>query len=80
MANCHGCKHLDESKKAPKGTGYCAMVERSESGKAWIKAHDMYGVINTPLKVRRPDMPRCELYEPGNFETRFEEAPDGTHQ
>lgn len=75
MANCHGCKYLDETR--PAGTGYCAHVERSEVGRAWVKQHNMYGVINIPLKVRRQDMERCELYCPGNFATRFEEAPNG---
>ena len=78
MPNCHGCKFLDEIR--PAGAGYCAHVERSEQGKAWMKQNSMYGVINIPLKVRRPEMERCELYDPGCFATRFEEAPDGTHQ
>lgn len=24
-----------------------------------------------PIKVRRPDMERCELYKPGDFSTRY---------
>ena len=73
--NCHGCKSLDELKGAPKGTGYCCTVERSEAGKKWFREHSSYGsygALNTSLKVRRPDMPRCELYEPGDFQHRFD--------
>ena len=66
--NCHGCKYLDETKSA--GSGYCCMVERSEAGK-WLRAYltehaeeYRYGRKEIPsLKVRRPDMERCELYE-----------------
>lgn len=39
------------------GNGYCYMVERSKTQRE---------------KVRRPDMERCELYKPGDFNTRYE--------
>lgn len=54
--NCHGCKWLDEVKR--KGEGYCCMVERSKS----------YRVGD---KVRRGDSERCELFQPGDFKTRY---------
>ena len=38
------------------GNGYCCMVERSKTQRE---------------KVRRPDMERCELYKPGDFNTRY---------
>ena len=47
----------------PKGSGYCCVVVRSKT---------------QSLKVRRPDMERCELYKPGDFAHRFDqEAKDG---
>ena len=66
--NCHGCKHLDETR--PAGSGYCCAVEQSEAGK-WLRAYltehaeeYRYGRKEIPsLKVWRPDMERCELYE-----------------
>lgn len=64
--NCHGCKHLDRYKQD--GNGYCAMVERSKT------FHFQYftnGKLIPSSRVRRPDTERCELYEAGNFETRF---------
>ena len=42
----------------PKGSGYCCMVVRS-------KEQDE--------KCRKPDMPRCELYEAGDFQHRYDE-------
>lgn len=39
------------------GDGYCCMVERSKTQAS---------------KVRRPEMLRCELYQPGDWETRWE--------
>ena len=41
----------------PAGHGYCCMVARSKTQNE---------------KVRRPDMPRCELYEAGDFKTRYD--------
>lgn len=54
--NCHGCKWLDEVKK--KGSGYCAMVVRSKG----YKNGD---------RVRTTKSTACELYEAGEFATRF---------
>lgn len=56
--NCHGCKWLDEVKHAPKGNGYCAMVVRSQT----YKSGD---------RVRFADSKRCELFEQGDFATRY---------
>ena len=39
------------------GRGYCCHVERSK-----IQSE----------KARRPDMKRCEIYEEGDFKTRYE--------
>ena len=56
--NCHGCKWLDEYKsKRGSGNGYCCYVVRSKKQSE---------------KVRRPEMSRCELYEVGDFKTRYE--------
>lgn len=55
--NCHGCKWLDEVKSQPKGSGYCCMVVRSKQ--------------EQKEKVRTADMPPCELYEKGDFATRY---------
>lgn len=58
--NCHGCKWLDEVKRANrKGEGYCAMVKRSIS----------YHVGDS---VRLECDERCELFEEGKYEKRFE--------
>ena len=58
--NCHGCKWLDERKFRQLGCGYCTMVERSKSWKD-RRSH-----------VRCSDDERCELYEEGVFEKRFD--------
>lgn len=55
--NCHGCKHLDRYKVD--GSGYCAMVVRSK--------------LPERKRCRYPDMVRCELYEKGDFTTRYAE-------
>ena len=55
--NCHGCKWLDENYRGPKGKGYCCKVERSRQ--------------EPKIKVRTPDMTPCELYEKGDFATRW---------
>lgn len=74
--NCYGCKHLDKYRN--ECNGYCSMVERSEQGKAhraWLREHREefeLGRKETPsIKIRRPDMERCELYEAGDFATRY---------
>lgn len=56
--NCCGCKWLDRYKKD--GNGYCCMVERSS------QKHDVH------CKIRYPEKERCELYEAGDFATRYE--------
>lgn len=66
--NCHGCKWLDESCKGPAGDGYCAMVERSAR---YIPGGILNGRLEPSDKVRRPEKEQCELYEPGDFNTRF---------
>lgn len=63
--NCHGCKWLDETKK---GEGYCSQVERSAN------YHTMPCAMNCGRrapKVRRAIDEPCELYEPGEFATRY---------
>jgi hypothetical protein len=57
--NCHECKWLDQAKQMPKGAGYCSMVERSKKYK--------FGD-----RVRYVNSERCEFYEKGIFEKRFE--------
>ena len=76
--NCHGCKWLDESRKGPAGSGYCVMVENSDQGKCyrdWLLKHrEEYALGRKELpsiKVRTPDMERCERYEAGDFATRY---------
>lgn len=54
--NCHGCKWLDEVKSQPKGSGYCCRVVRSKTQNQ---------------KARYSYMERCELYEQGDFATRY---------
>lgn len=64
--NCHGCRWLDET--WPQGAGYCSTVERSQA------YHTMPCIIDCGQrapKVRRPEFQRCELFEPGDFKTRF---------
>lgn len=68
--NCHGCKHLCETKKGPEGDGYCAHVIRSAG---YAAAGEAGGKWTPSSCVRRPDMERCELYSAGNYETRFQE-------
>lgn len=55
--NCHGCKWLDVVRSQPKGNGYCCMVERSKQ--------------EPKKKVRTADTAPCELYEKGDFATRY---------
>lgn len=56
---CHGCKWLDEAKSQPAGNGYCAMVVRSK-------------VYRNGMRVRTPEKGRCELFEEGSFEKRWD--------
>lgn len=75
--NCHGCKWLDRYKE--NGRGYCCMVEMSAQGKAFkemLREHRedySLGRKEEPsIKVRTPDMERCERYEAGDFATRWQ--------
>lgn len=64
--NCHGCNWLDETR--PQRAGYCSTVQRSKD------YHTMPCIIDCGQRapeVRRPELPRCELFEPGDFKTRF---------
>ena len=64
--NCRGCRWLDETR--PQGAGYRCTVERSHD------YHTMPCVIDCghrPPEIRRPEDQRCELFEPGDFKTRF---------
>lgn len=70
MANCHGCKWLDETR--PAGSGYCSMVVRSKLYNHLVE-REKVTFADPGMKVRRPDRERCELYEPGCFATRFSE-------
>lgn len=66
MNNCHGCKWLDRYKQD--GNGYCCHVVRSKS------YHDQYvenGRLMPGSCVRKPYMERCELYEAGDWKTRY---------
>lgn len=63
--NCHGCKWLDRYQS--KGNGYCAMVVRS---KTYRGHHVENGHLGPGSRVRKPEMERCELYEPGKVEMR----------
>ena len=58
IENCHGCKWLDEVKSQPAGAGYCATVIRATG-------------YQPGDRVRRASSPRCELYEEGDFATRW---------
>ena len=66
--NCHGCKQLDEVKQ--KGAGYCAYVVRSKDYGTMPCAMD---AGHRAPRIRRPEDSRCELYEAGNFATRFDD-------
>lgn len=67
--NCDGCKWLDRVRSKEAGHGYCCHVVRSE---LWKETRRVAGQDAAPsLKVRRPDMERCELYESGDFATRY---------
>ena len=67
MKNCHGCKWLDRCKED--GRGYCCRVERSRTYQPL--RNDGSGKLIASSKVREPNMPRCELYEPGEFDNRY---------
>lgn len=65
---CNGCKWLDTrhgNRKTPKG--YCCHVERSSQRK--VQRETKFGVVDA--KVRDETTPRCELYEAGDFATRY---------
>lgn len=74
MMNCHGCKHLCETRKGPDGDGYCAHVVRSAG---YVSAREVDGKLMPSSCVRRPDMERCELYAAGDYATRFKEDDNG---
>ena len=68
--NCHGCKWLDETRKGRrKGAGYCCYVVRSKDYRTMPCAIDCG---HRAPEIRRPEDERCELYEAGNFKTRYE--------
>ena len=70
--NCHGCKWLDEARKAPLGSGYCSMVQRSKNYRFMDCAIDCG---HRAPEIRRPEDERCELYEAGAWATRYT-SPD----
>lgn len=65
--NCHGCKWLDEvytvvgEKRKKIGGGYCFMITRSPS-------------YHPGDRVRLFSDKRCELYAPGDFKSRYDQA------
>lgn len=72
--NCHGCKWLDERRKGPPGDGYCCVVQRS------AHYHDMDCAIDCghrAPRIRRPEDEWCELYEAGDFATRYSRPAEG---
>lgn len=74
MMNCHGCKWLDEVRGRSPGTGYCCHVRRS------ALYYDMDCIIDCggrAPEIRRPKDKRCELYEAGEFATRYNCPPEG---
>lgn len=52
----HTCEGCEHVVTEPWAKDICCMVERSKTQRE---------------KVRRPDMERCELYKPGDFNTRY---------
>lgn len=73
--SCHGCKHLDESRKGPHGAGYCCQVVLSKLYDTMECATDCG---HRAPRIRRPQDERCELYEAGDFAARHgakEETP-----
>lgn len=65
--NCHGCKWLDRYQSD--GNGNCAMVVRSKTYRGQCVEN---GHLVPSSSVRKPEMERCELYEPGDFATRYQ--------
>lgn len=61
--NCAGCKWLDQVKHYAPGEGYCCMVTRSKNYKMGDRA-------------RYSNMKRCELYEAGDWNTRYEKKEE----
>lgn len=74
--NCHGCKWLDRYKQD--GRGYCVMVDNSNQGRA-LRAYlaarrEEYAFgrkVGPSLRIRTPNMARCDRYEAGDFATRY---------
>ena len=66
--SCHGCKYLDEARKGPPGAGYCCQVVLSKSYDTMECTMDCG---HRAPRIRRPQDERCELYEPGDFATRY---------
>lgn len=65
--NCHGCKWLDEYGKD--GAGYCSMVTHSKNFNTMECTIDCG---HRAPRIRRKEDARCELYEAGDFKTRYE--------
>ena len=61
--NCAGCKWLDQVQHYAPGEGYCCMVVRSKNYK-------------TGDRARYSNTKRCELYEAGDWKTRYEKPED----
>lgn len=67
--NCHGCKWLDRDMFVNEdGNGYCCKVESSSQRR------------NPGCKMRRPNKVRCELYEAGDWATRYELTEEETDE
>lgn len=67
-ANCHGCKWLDEVCSQPPGTGYCSMVVRAKN---YLTMDCVMDCGHRAPEIRAPELARCDLYEPGDFKTRY---------
>lgn len=67
--NCHGCKYLCELKKGPPGEGYCAHVVRSKS---YQTSRVENGKLIPSSCARFAGMEHCELYDAGDYDTRFD--------
>lgn len=73
--SCHGCKYLDEVQKGPHGAGYCCQVVLSKAYNTMDCATDCG---HRAPSIRRPQDERCELYEAGDFATRYRESKEET--
>lgn len=58
MDNCARCKWLDHVRTQPAGSGYCCMVVRAKEYKDGDRR-------------RYPYKGRCELYQKGDWATRW---------